>query len=116
MKRLNRISLSERQLEAYRYIKDYARKNGEWPTFRQISTALGLKSPNSATQIVAALREKGWVQKVGSKYDFMGEDSPRLTPQRKAKIEKTLLVMLEKEVDRDALIEAIERALDENPQ
>jgi len=116
MRRLNRVSLSERQLEAYNFIKDFARRHGQWPTFREISSGLGLKSPNSATQLVNAMREKGWVEKVGSRYDFMKDDSPRLTPQRRARIESTLLVMLEDKVDKDALIAAIEKALDENPK
>lgn len=94
MRRINKISLSAKQKEAFDWIKAHVRRTGEWPSFRELRDGLGYKSVNSATQLMSSLKEKGWIEKRGSYYDFIKEDQTLLTPQRLHSLEQRILAAL----------------------
>jgi len=54
--------LTERQNAAYEFIVGYARDRRSIPTLREIGAALGVKSPNAVTKVVAALVAKGYLE------------------------------------------------------
>lgn len=55
--------LTERQTQVYRFIVDYARKQGKPPTIAEIGRHLGLRSTNSVHKLVVALEAKGRVRR-----------------------------------------------------
>lgn len=55
--------LTERQNEAYEYIRSYVHKHRKPPTLREIGEALGIRSTNGVHKLVGALEEKGYVER-----------------------------------------------------
>jgi repressor LexA len=53
------MNLTDRQLQVLEYIESFISQNGMSPTFREIASHFGFKSPRAVTDHVAALRRKG---------------------------------------------------------
>jgi SOS-response transcriptional repressor LexA len=57
-----RGELTPRQREIADWIRDYHLEHDMPPTFRELMSALGMRSPNGAEANVKALRKKGWLR------------------------------------------------------
>jgi repressor LexA len=57
------LRLTERQNEAFEFIRAYARERGKPPTLREIGDGLGLRSSNAVHKIVTALEQKGYIRR-----------------------------------------------------
>lgn len=53
--------LTERQNEAFEFMREYARVHRKPPTLTEIGAALGIRSTNAVTKIVRALEAKGYL-------------------------------------------------------
>lgn len=58
--------MSERQRTIYNYIKTYIEENQYAPTIREITAAVGLKSPSTVHGHLDQMREKGYIDFVNS--------------------------------------------------
>jgi repressor LexA len=58
------MELTKKQKEVYNILADFYRKNGYWPSYREISKIMGLKSSAGPYKHIKALKEKGYVEKV----------------------------------------------------
>lgn len=58
-----RDRLTERQNEAYEFIRSYLRKNRKPPTLQEIGDALGIRSTNGVYKLVTALEKKGYIER-----------------------------------------------------
>jgi SOS-response transcriptional repressor LexA len=58
--------LTQRQADVLRYIEGCIVENGQAPTYREISAACGLISPSAAHKIVEALKQRGFVRRIGA--------------------------------------------------
>jgi len=56
--KIERHKLTRRVIEAQNFVDDFIAKHGYPPTYRQVCTALGTKSPNSAAQLLRYYRHK----------------------------------------------------------
>lgn len=75
--------LSKRQKEVLEYIRDIWEKTGTFPTVREVSKALGLKSSGSGYFHLKALIKKGFLEQDSSgrfKWRNFMEESPRYIP------------------------------------
>ena len=54
---------TRKQVSFYDYICKHKSDNGIWPTYREIQSAMGYKSPHSVTQNIQSLIKKGWLGK-----------------------------------------------------
>lgn len=55
--------LTERQNEAYEYIRSYMRAHRKPPTIQEIGDALGIRSTNGVFKLLRALEAKGYIQR-----------------------------------------------------
>ena len=55
--------LTERQNEAYEFIRGFVRKHRKPPTLKEIGEALGIRSTNGVHKLVTALDKKGYVER-----------------------------------------------------
>jgi SOS regulatory protein LexA len=62
---MNRFSLTDKQQTLFDAIVDYVKTNGRWPTIQELMGILGVRSPNSITQLYKALIEKHYLVKTG---------------------------------------------------
>lgn len=62
--------LTSRQIKFLNTISELQSMLGEWPTYREISAAMGFKSPNAVSKYYEALERKGFLKKMGSHYQF----------------------------------------------
>lgn len=58
--------MSNRQLEIYDFIKEYIVKNQYAPTIREITTAVGLKSPSTVHGHLDKMRNNGYIDFVNT--------------------------------------------------
>ena len=58
--------MSERQQKIYDFIKKHIAENQYAPTIREITTAVGLKSPSTVHGHLDRMREKGYIDFVNS--------------------------------------------------
>lgn len=64
---LNMEKLNDKEKLIYDYIADAARSGGVSPSVRDIAAALGIKSTATVFSYINRLREKGYIEKEGSK-------------------------------------------------
>ena len=57
------MNLTKKQKRFYDYLFSYHEENGVLPTHIRIQTHFGYKSPNSVTQHIDALVNKGWLRR-----------------------------------------------------
>ncbi len=55
--------LTQRQNEAYEFIRDYVERNRKPPTMSEIGEALGIASSNGVYKLLRALEQKGWIER-----------------------------------------------------
>lgn len=55
--------LTQRQNEAYEFIRRYARENRMPPTLQEIGDALGIASTNGVYKLLQSLEAKGWIER-----------------------------------------------------
>ncbi len=58
---MSRKHLTSKQHSFLKYLKDYVKDNGVWPTYRELVDEFGYRSPNSVTQNLQALFKKGFL-------------------------------------------------------
>ncbi|MDX1548413.1 MAG: S24 family peptidase [Rhodothermales bacterium] len=58
-----RVRLTERQNQAFEFIRSYMRRHRKPPTLREIGDALGIRSTNGVHKLVGALEAKGYVER-----------------------------------------------------
>lgn len=55
--------LTERQTEAYEYVRSYLQSYHKPPTLREIGDALGIRSTNGVYKLLRALEAKGYIER-----------------------------------------------------
>jgi len=55
--------LTQRQNEAYEFIRDYMDRNRKPPTLQEIGNGLGIASSNGVFKLLEALEQKGWIKR-----------------------------------------------------
>lgn len=55
--------LTQRQNEAYEFIRGYVDRNRKPPTMQEIGEALGIASSNGVYKLLRALEKKGWIER-----------------------------------------------------
>jgi repressor LexA len=55
--------LTQRQDEAYEYIRSYIEQERRPPTLQEIGDALGIASTNAVYKLLSALESKGWIER-----------------------------------------------------
>jgi repressor LexA len=55
--------LTQRQNEAYEFIRGYVDRNRKPPTMQEIGDALGIASTNGVYKLLRALEQKGWIER-----------------------------------------------------
>jgi repressor LexA len=58
-----RDRLTQRQNEAYEFIRGYMDRNSKPPTMQEIGDALGISSTNGVYKLLRALEQKGWIRR-----------------------------------------------------
>ncbi|MEK6691944.1 MAG: hypothetical protein AABY44_00765, partial [Nitrospirota bacterium] len=58
-----KTQLNQKQSDAVRYVRNQLMHKGETPSVRELMTALGYKSPRSASLIIEELIQKGILRK-----------------------------------------------------
>ena len=58
---MSRKHLTSKQHSFLKYLKDYVKEHGVWPTYRELVDEFGYRSPNSVTQNLQALFKKGFL-------------------------------------------------------
>jgi repressor LexA len=69
-----RRELTTKQKEFLGYITDYAKNQGVWPTYREISDHFEFRSPNSVTQNLQALYRKGYLLRDESGFHLTSDE------------------------------------------
>ncbi|MEX2640282.1 MAG: S24 family peptidase [Balneolales bacterium] len=75
---MDNAQLTRKQIEFFKFIRDYKQEHEVWPTYREITGKFGFKSPNSVTQNLQSLVKKGYLIK-GDDNDY--EISPGMDDQ-----------------------------------
>lgn len=60
---MDRAPLTERQNEAYQFIRSYLDEHRRPPTLKEIGNALGIASTNGVYKLLQALERKGWIER-----------------------------------------------------
>ncbi|MFB6271329.1 MAG: LexA family protein [Salinibacter sp.] len=55
--------LTQRQNEAYEFIRGYLDRDNKPPTLQEIGDALGISSTNGVYKLLRTLEEKGWIER-----------------------------------------------------
>jgi len=55
--------LTQRQNEAYEFVRGYMDRNNKPPTMQEIGDALGISSTNGVYKLLRALEQKGWIRR-----------------------------------------------------
>lgn len=58
---MSRKHLTSKQHSFLKYLKDYVKEHGVWPTYRELVDEFTYRSPNSVTQNLQALFKKGFL-------------------------------------------------------
>jgi repressor LexA len=59
----NKTPLTQRQNEAYEFIRGYVDQHRKPPTMQEIGDALGIASTNGVYKLLEALEKKGWIER-----------------------------------------------------
>ncbi len=59
-----RARLTERQNQAYEFIRAYMRREGKPPTLKEIGEALAIRSSNGVFKLLHALEKKGYIRRL----------------------------------------------------
>lgn len=68
-----RRGLTDKQESFLDFLKDYVDREGDWPTYREITDEFGFRSPNSVTQNLQALEKKGFLMRQDDGFYFPEE-------------------------------------------
>jgi repressor LexA len=60
---MHKERLTQRQNEAYEFIRGYLDRNRKPPTLQEIGDALGIASTNGVYKLLQALEKKGWIER-----------------------------------------------------
>ena len=66
--------LTQRQNEAYEFIRGYLDRNRKPPTLQEIGEALGISSTNGVYKLLQTLEKKGWIER--TKHEARGIQLP----------------------------------------
>jgi SOS-response transcriptional repressor LexA len=55
--------LTPRQREIYEWIFEFTKDHGYQPTFRQVMSEFGIRSPNGILSFLKVMAKKGWVDR-----------------------------------------------------
>jgi repressor LexA len=67
---MSRKKLTSKQHAFHKFLTQYVREHGVWPTYREIVDQFGYRSPNSVTQNLQALYKKGYLKRDQDGYHF----------------------------------------------
>lgn len=67
---MSRKHLTSKQHSFLKYLKDYVKEHGVWPTYRELVDEFGYRSPNSVTQNLQALFKKGFLTRDDEGYQL----------------------------------------------
>lgn len=70
---MSRKHLTSKQHSFLKFLTNYVRDNGVWPTYREMVDQFDYRSPNSVTQNLHALYKKGFLVKEDEGYQFANE-------------------------------------------
>lgn len=70
---MSRKHLTSKQHSFLKFLTNYVRDNGVWPTYREMVDQFDYRSPNSVTQNLHALFKKGFLVKEDEGYQFANE-------------------------------------------
>lgn len=73
--------LTSKQTSFLDYLRNYAKRTGTWPTYREIIDRFEYRSPNSVTQNLEALFKKGYLERDDDGYRFSDEATGAMRPQ-----------------------------------
>lgn len=65
--------LTTKQTDFLQYLREYSRRTGGWPTYRELIDRFGYRSPNSVTQNLEALYKKGILARDDDGYRFLDD-------------------------------------------
>ncbi|HET6567609.1 MAG TPA: transcriptional repressor LexA [Rhodothermales bacterium] len=68
---MSRRQLTAKQYDFLKYLQQYVRKHGVWPTYREIVDHFNYRSPNSVTQNLQALEKKGHLRREADGYQLV---------------------------------------------
>ena len=71
---MSRRSLTPKQRDFLGYVRSFLKRNGEWPTYRDIIDHFDFRSPNSVTQNLQALFKKGYLKRDEFGYELVDRD------------------------------------------
>ena len=75
-----RRGLTHKQESFLDFLKAYVDREGDWPTYREISDQVGFRSPNSVTQNLQAMEKKGFLVREDDGFYFPEEKELELEP------------------------------------
>jgi repressor LexA len=70
---MSRKQLTAKQRAFLHYLADHIRREGDWPTYREIVDHFDFRSPNSVTQNLQALYRKGYLRRDDSGYRLLDD-------------------------------------------
>ncbi|MEZ4699984.1 MAG: transcriptional repressor LexA [Rhodothermales bacterium] len=76
---MSRKHLTAKQHSFLKFLKNYVREHGVWPTYREMVDQFDYRSPNSVTQNLQALYKKGFLMKEDEGYQFVSETANLLS-------------------------------------
>lgn len=68
---MSRRQLTAKQYDFLKYLQQYVRRHGVWPTYREIVDNFDYRSPNSVTQNLQALEKKGHLRRDTDGYQLV---------------------------------------------
>ena len=71
--------MTSKQHSFLKYLKDYVKESGVWPTYRELVDEFGYRSPNSVTQNLQALFKKGFLTKDDEGYQLSDMSTPSMS-------------------------------------
>jgi len=77
---MSRRQLTAKQYEFLKYLQQYVRKHGVWPTYREIVDHFDYRSPNSVTQNLQALEKKGHLVRDADGYQLVDRSPAQREP------------------------------------
>lgn len=66
------VGLTKRQAQALAFIRSYIEANGYSPTYRDIQTALALRSKSGVHRLVHRLAERGAITHIADRHQSIG--------------------------------------------
>lgn len=72
---MSRRKLTAKQHSFLTFLREYVEENHVWPTYREIIDHFGYRSPNSVTQNLRALHQKGYLERDDDGYHLPEEEA-----------------------------------------